>query len=1455
MAPKVRSLVVNSEAKQQLIRDKSIEGIKALFPILGTHHDIDVDNLEVAPKQVDYEVHKQALYKRGTLYEPLKGNVVIKDKQGNIVDRKNGHVLLHVPRVSWNGAFLIKGNEYAFKNQLRTMPGVYTRQRDNGELEASFNLAKGANFRVNMEPEKGVLNLEYGTTKIPAYPILRSQGLSHSDISNYWGKDLADRNASQFEGKSDSYISKLYEKVVPSSKRTATSIQDKVSAITDHYNNTVLSGKVTEMTLGKPFDKVTPESILLAGKKLVNVYNGKEDEDERDSLEFQRVMGAEDMFKERIRLKGKELSFKIKNKLDLAKDVKVGDVLPSTLLAPTLKQYISTSQLSMIPAQINPIELTDSTLAVTRLGEGGIGEDRAIPADVRSLSASAFGIIDPFRTPESSAAGVDVRFTFGAGRDDEGYLYSKLKNSKTGEIEWVPARNMKKLNIAFPMQDTKKGNVDVLSKGRVAKVKPKEVDYEMSSIQNMYTASTNMVPFLDSTQGNRIIMGSKMVGQAVPLVNREAPLVQPSANDSVNDISMEDAMAKIVDMKATVEGTVTGVTKDKISIKSKDGSIKDIVIANHVPMASKTFFTHTPSVKVGDSVSPDSVIAESNYTKNGQLALGKNLKIAYMAYHGINSNDAVVISKSAADKMKSVKMSKYLVELDSDMKLDDKKHSANFPRVFNKDQYSKLQDGVVRVGEKLASGDPIATVLMKKSPSIENQILGKIHKSLRSEYDDRSEVWNGEETGEVVDVQRHGNKVTVVVKSEEPVKIGDKLSNRYGGKGVVGKIVDDESMVRDSSGKPIDMLWSSLSVVSRINPGQVIETALAKAAEKTGKQYKIPSFNKVNNVKFARQELKKAGISDKEDVYDPVTGKTIKNIMVGPQYTYRLFKTTDTNFSARGIDAGYDINKTPSKGGDDGAKGTGMMEINALLAHDARDILKENAVIRGTKNSEYWRAVQLNRPIPPPQSSFVFDKFKGMLAGAGLRMDRSGNDMTLTPLTDKDVSAMSAGEIKNGKMLLSKNLMPERDGLFDLTKTGGSSGMKYSHIELPESVINPLFTDAARRLLGVTETKLNEMIVEEGGDSVRKKLDSINLDEELVKAKSDLKRLKGAEKDNAYKKVKAINALKANNMKPGDAYAIKKFPVIPPTFRPIVPGPGGDLLVSDVNHMYKDLILAKEKLQEAKDLDLPDSDIKEMRQHLQQSAGAVIGVNPPVSAKLVQSEVKGIVNTITGTKTGFYNGKVLAKRLDLTGRGTAAPDPNLGMDEIGLPEEMMWGMYSPFIIKNLVKRGYPAVQAKELVDKKSSQAREELMIESRQRPVYINRAPTLHRFNIIAANPIPVEGKTIKVNPFLEDGMNLDYDGDALQVHLPATDLGIKDAKKMMLSNNLFGDRTREQLLAYPKMEAIAGIYKATEAMPTTGSDKAPKRFATIAEAKAAYRKGTLKASDIVQIDKDDSNE
>ena len=150
--------------------------------------------------------------------------------------------------------------------------------------------------------------------------------------------------------------------------------------------------------------------------------------------------------------------------------------------------------------------------------------------------------------------------------------------------------------------------------------------------------------------------------------------------------------------------------------------------------------------------------------------------------------------------------------------------------------------------------------------------------------------------------------------------------------------------------------------------------------------------------------------------------------------------------------------------------------------------------------------------------------------------------------------------------------------------------------------------------------------------------------------------------------------------------------------RPIVPSKSGDLLVSDVNHLYKDTIQAASAFKEAKSLGLGDEDIQDIRKHMQQTVGAIVGLDAPATPKLEQAGTKGIVNNIAGTKSGFYIGKMLTKRLNLTGRGTAAPDPSLNMDEVGLPEEMAWSMYTPFVTKNLVKRGMGALDAKKRIE-------------------------------------------------------------------------------------------------------------------------------------------------------------
>jgi DNA-directed RNA polymerase beta subunit len=1440
-------VVMNPYDRRDKIRTSAIQGVESLFPILGDHRDLEVNNLRVDKKDYSASDIKDAVLSGRTLGEQLKADVTIRDKNGQVIDVKKNHSLMRVPYFTPQNTFVVKGNEYVVRHQLRTMPGVYTRKRGNGELEASFNLAKGSNFRLSMDPEKGHMNMEYGSSKIPLYPVLRGMGMTHTDISKQWGSGVANQNQDAFDPKRDKHVDRLYKKLVPQRKvDSSLNTGEKVSVILDKYSNTLLDKETTKKTLGEAHTSVTPRSLLAASKKLLRVYKGEATSDERDSLEYQTLHSPEDFIRERLEHSGRNMRWKLKSKLDLTSKPEISKVLPSSTFTKPVDSFITTSQITTSPTQINPIALINDASSITRFGEGGIGSERAIPADVRTLHASHLGALDPFGTPESSKSGVDVRAAQHLYKDDRGRLHTILKNVRTSKNQFVPVSEIPRSTVAFSNQNTLSGSVDVLHKGKVTKVSPGKVDYQVPHSSVLYGVSTNLIPFLDSTQGNRAIMASKHVAQAVPLIGREAPLIQVGAPENSGYSSIEELVAKTIVLPTSpVSGRVTRVDDDFIHIRDSKGSPHKVVRFKDYPLASKTHINETPVVRRGDKVKKGQVLSDNNYTVDGVLALGKNLNVGYMAYRGLNSNDAVVISDAAADKLTSEHMVKRVLVLDNDLSLGDKKHAANFASRFTRDQYSNLKSGVVTPGTVLRSGDPIATAVRKAPPSVENEMFGRIHKSLRREYVDDSLVWEDPEDGEVVDVKQTGNRLAVTIKSKKRMKVGDKLTNRYGAKGVVSKIIPDAEMIQDASGSPIDLLWSSSGVISRINPGQIVETAAAKVAKKQGKPIVVQNFSNRDNVQWAKKLLKDNGLTDKEEVTDPITGKKIPNIMVGPQYVYKGFKSTDTNFSARGAGGSYDINQQPGRGGISGAKGMGRMEINGLLAHNARDILRENAVIKGTRNTEYWNAVRLGLPIPSATAPFAHNKFVSMLTGAGMRMNREGNQVSMAPLTNRDIRKMSSGVITSGKMVRAKDLRPEAGGLFDPGVTGGLTGQKWSHIELDEPVVSPVYRDSVRRILGFTNTELQDTVEKKGGGFIRESLKSIDIDGKIKSLTREVRtRSPGSSQDDALKQLKAFKALKSRGVRPEDAYILDAFPVLPPQFRPIVPGPKGDLLVSDVNHLYKDLALANEKMKEAKSLGLPDKDIGAMRAHLSDAVGAVAGLNDPVTDKSRAAAKKGIINTIAGTKRGFYNGKLISKRLDLTGRGTAAPDPSLGLDEVGLPEEMAWSMYQPFTIGNLVRRGHKAVRAKELVENRDPIAREALSREISQRPVILNRAPSLHKYSLVSAYPKMIPGKTIKVNPFIEAGMNLDYDGDALQLHLPATPGGVSDAKKMLISENIMGTRNRDSVQVFPELESVIGLYKGT-----TGTSSRPMQtFSSRREALEAYRKGDISLKDPVRL-------
>lgn len=1663
--PSLTPVLTDAASRRELIRAKAVSALEGVFPLkAGANNVIEISNVKVHTRDFGTGDHKQALMAGQSLVEPVKGTLTLKSPEGKTLEQVKNFNLLHLPYFTDRHTFVLDGNEYNVAHQLRLKPGIYTRRRDNAELEAAFNLSKGHNFRVGLDALNGLPYLEYGTSSVPLYPVLRKLGISDKELESHWGHGVVDTNAKEFSpAKHDAHVSKLYDKLIHPAQRTAATPEARLEAVRNAYANTSMDPDVTHATLGHRFDKVTPQALLHASGKLLKMYKENLPGDDRDSLEFKTLHSADDFVAERIRLDSRTLAAKVKGR-SLSKTT-LREIMPSGGFTSGVKTFLTTSQLASIPTHINPMEHVDHAMRVTSLGEGGITNERAIPDEARTVHSTHLGILDPIRTSESFRAGVDIRAALSAHRDVAGNLYAEVIDVKTGRPTHLSAPEMKRAVVAFANQNLKSGTVDAMARGVVSKVPASTVTHYILDASQLYSPATNLVPLLGSLQGNRGIMGGKHVTQALPLVDREAPLVQVGVGphqDGISRHSFEAILAKQTLPTAPVSGKVVKVDGQHIYIRpdtakhgedegyvetrdvppagksevnpapvstdetprprysvpgvadamvpdaapltgkyagevkrtktvgglqlklellpgdvrsgtspegkawtkemtaaygyvpktrGADGEAVDVYVNpsllethgaaeqapllghvyvvhqqkkeggfdedkvmvgwpteaqalevykqhgppwglaetdgvtalswddfvddyltqyaktpavktaadagalvkvpydTHLPFASKTYSHHDVKVKAGDTVHAGQHLAESNYTKDGHLALGRNLNVAYVPYYGLNSNDAVVISENAAKKLTSEHMYKETWESDGVSKLSRAKHAQYFGSKYTREQLSHLDsDGVVTKGAKVMPHDVLMAGVTQRQLTGSDKLLSNFRKSLVHPYAEVVITWEHDFPGEVIDVYKTENRALVTVKTAEPMRVGDKLSARFGNKGVVAKIVPQNQMLHRDDGAPVDMLFTSASIVSRINPAQLTEVALGKVAQKTGKHINVAPFSEKDHVQWAEDLMKKHDVKLKETLTDPVSGKKLHNVTVGPTYTLRLFKTTETNYAARDT-GGYDVNQQPGKGGEDGAKALGKMEFDALVAHNARNVLKESATIKSQRSDEFWRAAQLGLPLPQPRQAFVYDKFHAMLRGAGINPETRGSTVVLKPLTDKDVLKLSSGAIANEKLVRSKDLMPESGGLFDPGLTGGTSGTRWSHINLAEPIVNPIFADPARRLLGMTGKEFDALHLTKGGGAVKQQLNALDVEKEIRGIRQGIPTLKGAKLDDAVKRLKFLEALKKHDLKPGDAYVLSKLPVLPPVMRPILPGQGAqELVVGDANYLYQQAVLHNQALGRQVDSKLlPPKEHEQLRSNLFNAVGAVMGTEETDNAKLQKRGVKGFMTYLTGKttpKSSFVQQKLLKRQQDLSGRATAVPDATLGMDEVGVPEDQLWTMFGKFVIARLVRQGFGAVQAKEMLEKRHPVAKDALHAEVKERPVIINRAPTLHRYGIIGAFAKPITGKNIAVNPFIEEGQNLDFDGDALQIHVPVTKPAVDDVKRMTLSNLLFADKQKDRLMVTPRMEAMLGIHLASDAK----SSGAAKHFKTKEEAMAAYRRGEITLNTPVKV-------
>jgi DNA-directed RNA polymerase subunit beta len=872
------------------IYDNVLNAARNIQPISNAQYTLRLAEVDYQdPDRISRREQKAAILNSTSRGRRLRGTWELVDNTtGQVTSRKRA-VLASVPYLTERGTFINNGTEYTLKNQQRLLPGVYTRVRDNGEIESHANImaGKGVSHRYFLDPERGQFKIRIGQGTVSLMPLLKAMGATPEQIKSAWGRELF---ASNYNNDDAAEYKKLKQKFLSNRELQGDETSQR-EALVQKFQSMEMDPEVTRRTLGQPHKGLTLDAVLDITKKLIQVSRNEAEPDDRDALTFQQFMGPEDLFAERLaRDKDgvrRELLWKATSKGDL-------QGLPSSALNKQLMAALMTSGLGQAIEEINPAELYDKVTAVSRLGEGGIPSTDAIPKEARSVQPSMFGYIDPVRTPESGKVGVDTYLARGARKGSDGKLYTQFRNLKTGSLDYYTPQQVADLTLGFPGSQSSPGSrVAAMRGGKMVYVPKGEIDLELPNMEAAFNPLANVIPMKSQVKGQRLVMASRMTTQALPIVDAEAPLVQSAVPDTDGKQSFEEHYAKAMGaLRAPRAGVVTQVTPDGITVRHDDGTEETHELYNNFPWNRKTFIHQAPAVQPGQVVQPDQLLAKSNFTdKTGAMALGRNARVAYIPWQGKNFEDALVISESFARKMASEHMYQHELEVNDKTKIGKKHYIQRFPGKFDKKTLEKLDDsGVIRPGMTVQYGDPLILGTTARETA-----YNKVHKQGQAGHTDATVTWDHHDSGVVTDVVMGKNGPTVVVKAASPTQIGDKISGRYGDKGIVADVIPDHAMPHDNNNQPFEVLLNPLGVITRTNPAQMAELYLGKLAAKRGQPVKVPDFDSSKDMaEWVMQELQKEGMTDLEDILDPSKDQKIKNIATGSRFFMKLHHTAES---------------------------------------------------------------------------------------------------------------------------------------------------------------------------------------------------------------------------------------------------------------------------------------------------------------------------------------------------------------------------------------------------------------------------------------------------------------------------------------------------------------------------------------------------------------------------------
>ncbi|MBI2617393.1 DNA-directed RNA polymerase subunit beta [Candidatus Gottesmanbacteria bacterium] len=1002
----------------------------------------------------------ECLDKGLTFDAPLKVEAILTNKQTGRETRQEVF-LGDIPIMTENGTFIINGVERCIVNQIVRSPGVYF----TGDIDPvigkvlyvaevrplfgswlDFSISRNDVITVRIDRRR----------KYSATTLLRAVGIETDEelLAIFAGTEkqlpyIANTIEKDPTKTKEEALIEIYRKMRPGEPAVVENAQELLNSLffnPRRYSMGAVGRYKINKKLGLALSTekenwiLTKEDFIGIMKYLINLTFGKGDRDDIDHMGNRRIrrvgeLVATNAFK--IGLSRLERS--IRERMSLAGtqiEITPSQVINARPIIAAINDFFRTSQLSTILDQTNPLAEIDNLRRLTVMGAGGISRERA-SFSIRDINASQYSRICPVRSPEGPNIGLVTYMALYAKVNEFGFLeapYRKVaketktrKPKATQEIVYLTADDEQKYYIThadIPLDDNgymKDKRVPARYKGEFIETEADNVTYMDVVPRQVVGVSASLIPFLAHDEANRALMGTHMQCQAVPLIQPASPVVGTGMEHVIPEALRREVIAPD-------DGKITYVDATKLTFKGKNGKENTYKIEKFKRTSQNTCFSQRPLVSLNEKVEKGRPLIDAPATEHGELALGQNLTIAYCSFDGLGYEDAIVISDKLVQKdlLTSISIEEYETEV-VDTKLGPEETTRDIPNVGEEALANLDERGIVVIGAEVNPNDILVGKIAPKGETeltAEERLLRAIFGEKAREVRDTSLRMPHGEKGVVVEVKildrESGDelqpgtikKIIVKVAQIRKVVVGDKLAGRHGNKGVISKIVPAADMPYLEDGTPVDVIISPLSVLSRMNLGQLLEAHLGWAATWGNYKVAVPVFERISEQNIISELDKHSpSSSGKATLYDGRSGQPLKErVVVGTGYIMKLIHMVEDKTHARSTGPYSLVTQQPLGGkAQMGGQRLGEMEVWALEAHRAANTLQEMLTIKSDDvigRARAFEAIVKGADIP---ASTIPESFKVLvkeLQSLGLNVIPTG----VVTASQKSVAQMADQE-------------------------------------------------------------------------------------------------------------------------------------------------------------------------------------------------------------------------------------------------------------------------------------------------------------------------------------------------------------------------------------------------------------------------------------------------------------